>query len=197
MNDDITLSEWLRRVLRRYWVETLLLVICMGNAEVIHELLVTTGSRDTPLLWAAIVGVELLVATASTFGVPGLVTATVLFAVSVYGISTLFPLHWVNHSVFSIAVYCGSVSSYVRHRLAGQAASEEVERRVGVELAVSEEGELDQRQFTGRGPAQLSRTLGIPYHRAQKLRRFVDSGGTVTTSMLEEMRRPRQTGAST
>jgi hypothetical protein len=167
-----------------------LLVICLGNAEVIHELLVSTGSKDSYLLWAAIVGVELLIATASTFGVTGLATATVLFCVSVYGIHTMFPASWVNHSVFSIAVYCGSVSSYVRHRLASGEQRRLVVERTGVSLDVSEEGDLDQRQFAGKSAGELARALGIPYHRAQKLRKWAESGGTVTTAMLEDMRKP-------
>lgn len=97
------------------WLEILLFVIALGNADVLYQYLVQTGSKDTWQLKAAIYATELLVVWATLWRTVGLFISAVLFAVSIVSIHSVYPDHWFGHSGFSLAIFCGAIGNYVRH----------------------------------------------------------------------------------
>lgn len=96
------------------WLHILLFIISIGNADVLWQYLISTGSKDTWQLKAAIYATEMLVVWATAWGTIGLFISAVLFAVSMVSIHSVYPEHWVGHSGFSLAIFCGALGNWVR-----------------------------------------------------------------------------------
>lgn len=97
------------------WLEILAFFIAAGNADVLHQYLVMTGSKDTWQLIIAVYSVELLIVLATQWKTIGVVISLALFAVSMVSIHSIFKEHWFGHSGFSIAIFCIALGNYVRH----------------------------------------------------------------------------------
>lgn len=107
-------KQWLKSLTADYGLEALLFFIAVGNAEVLHQYLIATGSEDSWQLTIAIYATEILVVWASLWKTVGLFISAVLFMVSMVSISSVFGDDWLGHSGFSLAIFCGSLGNYVR-----------------------------------------------------------------------------------
>lgn len=107
-------KDWLKELIKDFGLEALLFFIAIGNADVLHHYLISTGSTDSWQLIIAVYATELLVVWASLWRTIGLFISAVLFMVSMVSISSVFKTEWLGHSGFSLAIFCGSLGNYVR-----------------------------------------------------------------------------------
>lgn len=187
-----TLVAWFKE----YWLEALLLCIAIGNAEVLREYLIDTGSKDVWQLTTAIYATEVLIATVSMWGVPGLVLALVMFVTSLWSINEQFKEHAIGHSYFSISLFAGSVANYVRRsersrkltkafakaNVPGQAPS------ANPLIQFNSRGQLDPAPFLGMGARQLREIFQLSHNKAKELREAIAAGQSVTKDWLEKHR---------
>lgn len=97
-----------------YGLELLLVLIGLGNAETLHQYLVTTGSPNTWQLIVAIYATELLIVFATLWGLVGLCISLAMFMVSLISIKSVYAKDWVGHSYFSISLFAGAVGNFFR-----------------------------------------------------------------------------------
>jgi len=182
----------LRTWATEYWLEILLLAIALGNAEVLRQYLTSTGSNDSWQLTIAIYATEVLVATVSMWGIPGLVLALVMFVTSLWSIHQQFDEQWIGHAYFSISIFAGSCANYVRRAEKSRAITKDYQRRaaaagatVAQEVRFNAKGQLDPAPFAKMSARQLRDVFGLSHRKAKELRRVFLSGGTVTKEWLE------------
>lgn len=106
--------ERIKHIGSEYGLETLLVLIGLGNAETLHQYLITTGSPDTWQLIVAVYSTELLIVWATVWGTVGLCISAVMFVVSMISIRSVYGEYWIGHAYFSISLFCGAVGNYFR-----------------------------------------------------------------------------------
>jgi hypothetical protein len=104
----------IKAILIEYGLEALLFVITLGSADVIYQYLTSTGSKDTTQLRMAVYAVEMLIVWASLWGGIGLLISFALFLINLISIHSVYGQHWLGHTLFSVAVFLGSVGNYTR-----------------------------------------------------------------------------------
>lgn len=184
-----------RHKFKEYWLEGLLLAIAIGNAEVLKEYMVATGSKDVWQLTIAIYATEVLIATVSMWGIPGLVLALVMFVTSLWSIQAQFEQQWVGHAYFSISLFAGSVANYVRRYEASSKATKSFAKNhtapaaaAGVQFTFNAKGQLDPAPFIGMGARQLRDIFQLSHNKAKEMREALAAGQTVTKQWLDQNR---------
>lgn len=184
---------------KEYWLEGLLLAIAIGNAEVLREYLTNTGAKDVWQLTVAIYATEVLIATVSMWGIPGLVLALVMFVTSLWSINEQFGAHAIGHSYFSISLFAGSVANYVRryeqaskHNKAYAKASKPAvpgqAPQANPLVVFNSKGQLDPAPFLGMGARQLRDIFQLSHNKAKEMREALARGETVTKQWLDQNR---------
>ena len=184
---------------KEYWLEALLLAIAIGNAEVLREYLTSTGSQDVWQLTVAIYATEILIATVSMWGIPGLVLALVMFCTSLWSISEQFGDQAVGHAYFSISLFAGSVANYVRRDQMSRSLTKAFAKskapavpgqapQANPLIQFNSRGQLDPKPFLGMGARQLRDIFQLSHNKAKELREALAAGQTVTKDWLEKNR---------
>lgn len=106
--------EKIKQIGSEWGLEFLLVLIGLGNAETLHQYLVTTGSPNTWQLIVAIYATELIVVWCTVWGVVGLCISLVMFIVSMISIKSVYNEFWIGHAYFSISLFCGAVGNFFR-----------------------------------------------------------------------------------
>lgn len=186
--------------LKEYWLEILLLAIAIGNADVLRQYLTGTGSSDDWQLTLAIYSTELLIATVSIWGMPGLALALIMFMTSLWAIKEQFPEQWIGHAYFSVSLFAGSVANYVRRAEKSRSLTKAFNKLVspsqasaasaaGVtvgQFTFNSKGQLDPAPFLNMGARQLRDIFSLSHNKAKELRQAFLAGQTVTKDWLEK-----------
>ena len=194
------MKKRLQDAFREYWLEALLFAIAVGNADVLRQYMVKTGSQETWQLTVAIYATEVLIASVSMWGVPGLVLALVMFATSLWSISHMFGDQFIGHAYFSISLFAGSVANYVRRAERSRAYTKAFNQShapavpgqpatvPASQFTFNAKGQLDPTPFVAMGASGLRAVFGLSHNKAKELRAIFLAGDTVTKQWLDENR---------
>jgi hypothetical protein len=169
--------------LREFWLEALLFAIAIGQAEVLREYLLATGSRDTVQLTVAIYSTELLICFAGLWGVSGLVMATVMFCVGLISVYHLYGAETPGHAYFGLGVWLGTIANYSRRRLLARVHT----RNAGV--AADHRGVVDGRALQNWPVARLRQEFDLSHRKAKEMKELLASGRPVSTAWIEANRK--------
>lgn len=201
-----TILKWTQR----YWLDTLNFIVACGNADLMEQILVQSGRKESVLLTIAVFASELILATAGIWGKRGMIVAFVMFATSIWGIRHIFPETWIIESYFSITIFVSTITSLLRHdreipqalksrkpwqwnklwgwiwkKPAVQASpTAPTPQPINPAAPITWPMPISQLQTMGR--AELSRTLRISYDRARQLLEKWNAGTSVDWQWVKD-----------
>lgn len=150
-----------------------------GSTPILHLRMVEAGIPDSNFLWIAIACVDLLIVASASWGVAGLVLATLMCGMVVSVI-----LGYAGEyapALFTLTSLFGNIGSFVlkqAHKKQHQRDVVGTEKAGGIQF-FTERGQLDPSTVKGMSHEQLRETFGLSHRNAKELRKILSSGKTV------------------